>query len=135
MKELPEPLRKRQELQRQQTVNKVLHAIDDLEREGYKVRVKDLIEYTGLARSTFSKGHVRQLLIDKKIVKGKDGDEKSVKNKTNEKTRIGNLEVQLEKKEAYVERLLEENKELKHECEILRGKVFQLMQQLQSYEK
>jgi hypothetical protein len=135
MKELPESLKMRQKLQIQQTINTVLHAIGDLEREGYKIRVKDLIEYTGLARSTFSKAHVRQVLIDKKIVKGKDGDDKSVKTKTNKKTRIGNLKVQLEKKEAFVERLLEENKELKHECEILRGKVFQLMQQLQSYEK
>lgn len=135
MKELPESLKKRQELQRQRTINKVLHAINDLEREGYKIRVKDLIECTGLARSTFSKAHVRRVLIDKKIVKGKDGDETSVRVKTNKKTRIGNLKVQLEKKEAYVERLLEENRELKHECEILRGKVFQLMQQLQSHEK
>jgi len=135
LKALPESLKKRQELQRQQTINKVLHAIDELEREGYKIRVKDLIEYTGLARSTFSKAHVRQVLIDKNIVEVKEGDEKSVRTKRNKKTRIGNLKVQLEKKEVYVERLLEENKELKHECEILRGKVFQLMQQLQIYEK
>ena len=91
MKELPESLKKRQELQRQQTVNKVLYAIDDLEREGYKIRVKDLIEYTGLARSTFSKDHVRQVLIEKNIAEVKEGDEKSVKTKTNKKTRIGKI--------------------------------------------
>jgi len=135
LKELPESLKKRQELQRQQTINKVLHAIDDLEREGYKIRVKDLIDYTGLARATFSKAKVRQVLIDKNILKVKEGDENSTKIKTSKKIRIGNLKAQLERKEAYVEKLLEENKELKHECEILRAKVFQLMQQPQSYEK
>jgi hypothetical protein len=112
-----------------------LHAIHELEREGYKIKVKDLVERTGLARSTFSKVHVRRILIEKKIVEGKEGDQKTKKAKTNKKTRIGNLKKDLELKTAYIERLLEEKEALKHEGELLRGRLFLLMQKQQNLEK
>lgn len=135
MKKIPEQLVKRQESQRQQTINKVLYAIDELEREGYRIKVKDLIERTGLARSTFSKTHIREILIQKCIIEMKEGDPKDRKSKTNKKTRIGNLKQELDRKEAYIERLLEEKEVLKNECELLRGRLFLLMQKLQKYEK
>jgi hypothetical protein len=135
VKKIPEQLVKRQESQRQQTINKVLYAIDELEREGYRIKVKDLIERTGLARSTFSKTHIREILIQKCIIEMKEGDPKDRKSKTNKKTRIGNLKQELDRKEAYIERLLEEKEVLKNECELLRGRLFLLMQRLQNYEK
>lgn len=135
MKQIPEQLVKSQESQRQQSINKVLNAIDELEREGYRIKVKDLIERTGLARSTFSKAHIREILIQKCIVEMKEGDPKDRNSKTNKKTRIGNLKQELDRKEAYIERLLEEKEVLKNECELLRGRLFLLMQKLQNYEK
>jgi len=135
VKKIPEQLVKRQESQRQQTINKVLYAIDELEREGYRIKVKDLIERTGLARSTFSKTHIREILIQKCIIEMKEGDPKDRKSKTNKKTRIGNLKQELDRKETYIERLLEEKEVLKNECELLRGRLFLLMQKLQNYEK
>jgi len=51
----------KQELQRQESVNKVLRAIHELSNEGANIRIKDLIERTGLARSTplFSNCYIR----------------------------------------------------------------------------
>jgi Mn-dependent DtxR family transcriptional regulator len=88
LNKLPRVIEEKQALQRQETVNKVLRAINDLSNEGANIRIKDLIEYTGLSRSTFAKQHVRDILIDKGIVESKK--ERS-KIKTNKPTRISNL--------------------------------------------
>lgn len=69
-------------------MNKDLRAITDLSNEGANIRIKDLIEYTGLSRSTFAKQHVRDILIDKGIV---DSKKETSKSKTNKPTKMSNL--------------------------------------------
>ena len=63
-KRLPKGLAEKQELQRQETINRVLRAIADLKNEDRKVTITTLVEYTGLSRSTFSKVHIRELLVE-----------------------------------------------------------------------
>lgn len=132
MNKLPRVIEEKQALQRQETVNKVLRAINDLSNEGANIRIKDLIEYTGLSRSTFAKQHVRDILIDKGIVESKK--ERS-KIKTNKPTRISNLMKKSEERETYIKKLETENAEYKNECELLRGRLFLLMQRLKNIEK
>jgi Mn-dependent DtxR family transcriptional regulator len=132
LNKLPRVIEEKQALQRQETMNKVLRAINDLINEGANIRIKDLIEYTGLSRSTFAKQHVRDILIDKGIVESKK--ERS-KIKTNKPTRISNLMKKSEDREAYIKKLETENAEYKNECELLRGRLFLLMQRLENIEK
>jgi Mn-dependent DtxR family transcriptional regulator len=132
LNKLPRVIEEKQALQRQETMNKVLRAINDLTNEGANIRIKDLIEYTGLSRSTFAKQHVRDILIDKGIVESKK--ERS-KIKTNKPTRISNLMKKSEDREAYIKKLETENAEYKNECELLRGRLFLLMQRLENIEK
>ena len=132
MNKLPRVIREKQAMQREQTTNKVLRAITDLSNEGANVRIKDLIEYTGLARSTFAKEHVRNILIRKGIVESK---KEKCKTKTNKPTRISNLMKKAEEREVYIEKLKIENAELKNECELLRGRLFLSMQRLENVEE
>jgi DNA-binding MarR family transcriptional regulator len=131
MSKLPHVIKEKQEFQRQQTVNKVLRAIKNLDNEGINIRIKDLIEYTGLSRSTFAKKHVRAILVEKGIVEPKKEESKI---KTNKPTRISNLIKKIEERETYISKLKSENSELKYEIELLRGRLFLLMQRLENIE-
>lgn len=51
MKEVPTKLLEYQDQVRMETEQKVRCAIEELKAEGYTVRIKDLVEYTGLSRS------------------------------------------------------------------------------------
>lgn len=63
-KTIPVKLQKQQELKRQESINKVLRAMKDIEGEGRKVTITTLVEFTGLSRSIFSKPHIRELIVD-----------------------------------------------------------------------
>jgi hypothetical protein len=67
MSKLPKGLTEKQEKERQKTINLVLRAIAGLKAEGYSVKIKDLIEATGLSRSVFAKPHIRKILVDNAI--------------------------------------------------------------------
>lgn len=60
-------MREKQELARQQTIEKVQRAINDLQAEGYLIGIKHLVERTGLSRSVFRKPHVQNILKENKI--------------------------------------------------------------------
>lgn len=116
MKEIPIKLLEYQNQVRMETEQKVRCAIEELKAEGYTVRIKDLVEYTGLSRSVFAKPHIRKLLENYEI-----GNPLRITNKKEGSTRM-------EKMEERIKRLVEENTELKKECELLRGRIFLLMQ-------
>lgn len=130
MSKVPYVLTQRQEIQRQKSVNLVLRAISDLSAEGHRIRIKDLMEHTGLSRSVFGKPHIRQVLIDKGICAATAADDATPKIPTNKATRISNLEKKLRQKDEYIHRLVTENSELKDECALLRGKLFLLMHRI-----
>lgn len=121
-KGLPKQLTEKQELLRQQSINKVLRAIEQLKAEGRSVTITALVEFTGLSRSVFSKGHIRELLVDYGYSDMKN--EKYKKEKL--KDRMINSEAEKEKK---IQELYIQNKTLERECELLRGRLFLLMQQ------
>jgi hypothetical protein len=117
-KKLPESLAKKQELQRQETINKVLRAIADIKNEGRKVTISVLVEFTGLLRSTFAKLHIRKLLLgngysQKGAVTSSNGKKKT-KKVSDKDDLIANLRIK--------------NAELERECELLRGRLFLIMQ-------
>lgn len=68
-REMPTKLRERQEKQRQETIEKVKKAIEDLKVEGCKVTMSNLAERTGLARATLSKPHIEDILNEKRVCK------------------------------------------------------------------
>lgn len=65
----PEQLQEQQEAKRKETVNLVQNAINELKVEGCKVTMNELVERTGLARSTLSKKHVQEVLKNNKVCK------------------------------------------------------------------
>ena len=122
-RELPPTLNQKQEQMRQQTIEKVLRAIEDLKTEGCRINIKNLMAYSGLSRSVFAKPHVRDLVQDQFAAK---------EQKTIPKRRVVRKNQQ-EEIVAYIskiDRLSEENEQLKKECELLRGRLFLLMNKM-----
>lgn len=115
MNELPEGLQNKQEQRRQETVNKVLHGIQTLEEEGQMATISALMELTGLSRSVFAKEHIRVLLDKDAPVKSKRKPKKKKNATEDDKDRI-------------ISELREKNVALEEECELLRGKLFLMME-------
>jgi len=122
---IPRALAEKQDRQRQLTINTILQAITELKAEGYAVRIKDLINYTGLSRSVFGKEHVRAILISQGVVSEKKCDPSPVPAKQSTEQRLRQI---LADKESRISQLVSENASLKNECELLRGRLFLLMQ-------
>jgi len=120
-KKLPKGLAEKQEFQRQETVNKVLRAVADIHNEDRKVTISALVEFTGLSRSTFSKSHIRELLVEYGYALG-DNEVASAKRR-----KTGRSEIILEM-ERLITELRVKNAELEKECELLRGRLFLMMQ-------
>lgn len=118
---LPKALLEKQEADRRQTTEKVIRSIHDLRVEGSRLNIKNLMAYTGLSRSVFAKPHVRTILEEHGVVLSKSNvshqsrDKKIVKDKKS-------------KDSQRIQLLMKENEELRHECELLRGRLFLLMQ-------
>lgn len=119
---IPKELVERQEKQRQNTANIVRDAIEELSAEGHKITIKLLIEYTGLSRSVFAKEHIKAVLVENGI-----GIKKDCNHKPKEDTGKEKLMAVINKQKTIIEQLKEENRELNAECELLRGKIFELM--------
>lgn len=120
-KNLPDGLEKKQELQRQETINKVMRAISDIKSEGRKVTVSALAEFTGLSRSTFAKPHIRDLLVEYGYALS-DNEVSSPKRKKASLTEV------VSEKDRLIAELRAKNAELERECELLRGRLFLVMQ-------
>lgn len=120
-KKLPKGLAEKQEFQRKETVNKVLRAVDDIHNEGRKVTISALVEFTGLSRSTFSKSHIRELLVEY-------GYALCDNTTTLVKSKKSNPSVVITEKDRLIADLRVKNTELERECELLRGRLFLAMQ-------
>ena len=124
---IPQALKDKQEKTRQQTINVVIKAINELNEQGFKIRIKDLMEYTGLSRSTFGKPHVRAVLEKYGVAKA----QATIKDETKQQRKLtieDRLKRTIDSKNTYIKRLMAENKAMKEECELLRGKLFLFMQ-------
>ncbi len=122
---LPKSLIEKQERTRNNTIEMVTNAIIELEAQGYSIKIRDLIEATGLSRSVFAKPHIRKVLVEYGISKP-DWIESSPARKK-ESRDIATL---LAEKDGYIQRLLTENEQMKYEIELLRGKIHLLMHQV-----
>ncbi len=137
MSKQPKQLLEKQEMQRQKTVNLIIRAISELKAEGYSIKIRDLMDVTGLSRSVFSKPHVREILQNNGIGYAKTNMQiqTSAKPQSKKQSQIANLKERLAQKDVYISNLTAENAALKSECELLRGRLFLLMQRLQTDEK
>lgn len=118
---IPESLVQRQEKTRKDTTEMVTQAILALESQGYNIKIKDLMSITGLSRSVFAKPHIRKVLVEHGIVQPQSSEYTA---ETENKRRI---EMRIAEKDGYIQRLLNENEQLRYEVELLRGKVHILM--------
>lgn len=125
---VPQVLRDKQEMMRQNTINIVLRAIQELQTQGYAIKIKDLMEYTGFSRSTFGKPHVREILVRCGIVEAKvvmAGNQEVAE----PPSAMKRLRAEIKRKDERLAKLRKENAEWKQECELLRSRLFLLMQQ------
>lgn len=120
-KGLPKQLTEKQEFLRQQSINKVLRAIEELKAEGRSVTITALVEFTGLSRSVFSKGHIRELLVDY----GYPGIKTQEQRRNTKKEKLADVAADKDRK---IRELRTRVEELEKECELLRGKLFLLIQ-------
>ena len=118
---MPKGLAEKQEFQRQETVNKVLRAVADIHNEDRKVTISTLVEFTGLSRSTFSKPHIRELLVEY----GYDLSDNAIPSPKRKKAKPSEL---VSGKVRLIAELRAKNAELERECELLRGRLFLAMQ-------
>lgn len=112
-KKLPSGLAEKQELQRREAVNKVLRASADIKTEGGRVTVAVLVKHTGLARSTFAKPHIRELLSKHGYASG-NGAAGLHKRKNTKQAEV------IEEKDRQIAELRATNSEFKKECALLR---------------
>ena len=68
-RKLPKSLIEKQARTRNNTIEMVTSAIIELEAQGYRIKIRDLIEATGLSRSVFAKPHIRKVLVEYGISK------------------------------------------------------------------
>lgn len=121
-RKLPQSLIEKQERTRNNTIEVVTNAIIELEAQGYSIKIRDLIEATGLSRSVFAKPHIRKVLVEYGISKP-DWIESS----PTQKKKSHDVATILAEKDGYIQRLLTENEQMKYEIELLRGKIHLLM--------
>lgn len=80
-----------------------------------------LVEFTGLSRSVFSKGHIRELLVDY----GYSGIKTQEQKWSTKKEKLADVATDKDRK---IQELRTRVEGLERECELLRGKVFLLTQ-------
>ena len=120
-RKLPTTLSDRQEQARSETREKVQQAIISLKEEGRTVNIKNLLELTGLARATFSKPHVDEILKINKVCKYEVKNSVSVKDT---KT-FHELKVDIQVLEKKIDRLLKKNTELINQNNSLKLQLFE----------
>jgi len=121
-KKLPQSLVEKQERTRNKTIEVVTNAIIKLESQGYSIKIRDLIEVTGLSRSVFAKPHIRKILVEYGISKPD-----WIESPPTPKRKPRDIDTLLAEKDGYIQRLLTENEQMKYEIELLRGKIHLLM--------
>ena len=117
-RKLPQSLIDRQEKERAATVDAVTDAAIMLQSQGCYIRIKDIMDITGLSRSVFSKPYVRRVLVEYGAVAPKEVIPENVTGKTRR-----DIETILAEKDGYIDRLLSGIEYLRQECEILRGQI------------
>lgn len=80
--------------------------------------ISTLMEFTGLSRSVFSKPHIRELLVNYGYSQ-KDADSSAKGKKKTKKS---------SDKDKTIAELRARNAELEKECELLRGRLFLMME-------
>ena len=114
-KKLPQSLVERQGRTRNNTIEIVTNAIIELEAQGYSIKIRDLMEVTGLPRQVFAKPHIRKMLVEYDISKPA-----WVESPPTSKREPRDITTLLAEKNGYIQRLITENEQMKYEIELLR---------------
>ncbi len=128
----------KQKRQRQETIEKVQKAINELTAEGAVITTAKLIDRTGLSRSTLNKPHAQQVLKDNQV--GKFRSRKAFASNTAIEDRLAHIEKQLSSvKISFAEeqkkriRLQEEKKVLNNKYQLLLGKYHKVVLMARNY--
>lgn len=133
-RELPKGLKQKQEEKRQENMDKVQNAIDQLKDEGYKITVDLLSKTTGLSRTTIGKPHIQQVLKNNRVCKyeiKKTLHKYSEMNKDDLEFEIKRLKKQLNKKSLEIENSKKKINDLKVKNYELENRVERLIGELQ----
>ncbi len=105
----------------------VLHAFVELQAQGCRLSISNLMDFTGISRSVFSKPHVRAIMVDFGYPPLKEAAaESAATSPTPAQTKAQKLRAELRKRNESSRILREENAALKEECELLCGQIFLL---------
>lgn len=109
---------------RQQTIDKVIEAIEYFNQIGKPVTKKDLLEYTSLSSGTFSQEYIKDILKQYQVCQYKDKKDDLVKEcEKKESIRINELVFKLDKLAMKLQETEMENEVLKKEKEELEKKI------------
>lgn len=133
-RELPKGLKQQQEEKRQESMDKIQNAIDELKDEGYKITVELLSKMTGLSRTTIGKPHIQQVLKNNRVCKyerKKTSHKYSEMNKDDLEFEVKRLKKQLNKKSLEIENSQNKINALKVKNHELEERIERLIGELQ----
>lgn len=128
MRTVPKALIEMRKNQKAETIVIINNAIKELNDEGFKITVKNLVERTGLSRSLFSKPHIKGLLPKPELTKIINVDVLNTNDIFKLKEKLQKSLFLNEEKDIKILRLKNELYEKRDECELLRGKLHIIMQ-------
>ncbi|MFJ7185582.1 hypothetical protein [Lysinibacillus xylanilyticus] len=134
-------LKKLQDAKRQETLEKIQHAIDEILEDDDIVTKKKLLELTGLSSATFSKPHVLDLLKKNKVCQFRETVKYEKSNDTSEVEQLQKLIINLEKKNALlmsklqdkdikISLLREKNEKLENDYSMILGKLHLILKRI-----
>lgn len=130
MREIPKEITSYQNKKRQETIDKVQQAIDELREEGAIINRKSILERSQLSNSVLSKPHIIEVLKENKVCqfqikcKVTNNEEQNIVSELNKAhKKIEVLEKQVEDLKNKFNKEKVNNYELKEVNEILRGEL------------
>ena len=105
-RDIPKTLKQLQSIKREETINKIQNAIDQIKDDGGIVTKKKLYEITGFSSSTFSKEHVKQLLKQNQVCQYKKSKQ-----------------IETEKRDTQIEQLFKQIEKIERERNLLKSKL------------
>lgn len=134
-------LKKLQDAKRQETLEKIQNAIDEIHEDDDIVTKKKLLEITGLSSATFSKSHVLELLKKNEVCQFRKIVKYEKSNRISEVEQLKKIVINLEKKNALlmsniqdkdikISLLKEKNKKLENDYAMILGKLHLILKRV-----
>lgn len=134
-------LKELQNTKRQETLEKIQNAINEIQEDDDIVTKKKLLELTSLSSATFSKPHVLELLKRNKVCQFRETVKIEKSNKTSEVEQLQKIIMNLEKKNTLllsklqdkdikIDLLKEKNEKLESDYSMILGKLHLILKRI-----